>query len=843
MAEWKKVVVSGSSAELSNLNVDSAVTASFFKGDGSALTNIAAGGIAHDSLSGFVANEHIDHTSVTITAGAGLTGGGDISSTRTLDVVGGDGITANADDIAVDATVLRTTGGGIHSGSAQVVAALVNQDVALGTGDLSGTLGNFTSVVSASVLAAKEVRLSGDLKLGEFDAGGSGAGNDVVRLGNDDQGFYDFEFLNETKGDGLFNISGNGQVLIGKGLANSGSAALEVEGVISGSAISSSGAVSATSFAGSGASLTNLTFANITNAEENIEDIVNGLIVGGSNITATYDDAAGTLTLDADLAGDIEGVTAGSGLTGGGTSGSPTINVGAGSGITVNADDIQVDATVLRTTGGGVHSGSAQVVAALSNQDVSFGTGDITGVTHITASGNISSSGNITAVSASVDNILVDVNGTDFVKVQSGGTDIANINVRSHLLITSEAQEGGEIRFGTGTTGTVIDVEQGLVGIGVAAPSNKLDVAGVVSASAFQGNGASLTNIPNSGLVNSSVSLGGVTVALGASDATPAFNLADATGYLTSNLSGTITNAQLDGSISNDKLAGSIANDKLANSSVTVGAATVALGGTATAAAILAGSGVLSGSATAESATSASFSSTASLANGVIANSVALGTDTTGDFVSALGSGTGVTIGSNSGEASNPTIAVNYGSTANTAVQGNTTATFTGTANEITVSNSAAQALGGGISVQIGLPDDVTIAGTGSVNGDLSVAGNLSVGGDLTYINSTDLMITDPFILLNSGSNGATQGDSGIIFGGADGVVNSGNLMFWDKSYNGNDGRLRIKNGFAHTTTGNPTADYSIAGVFEGNASDAATAQADHVGNIRVESDEIYIYV
>jgi hypothetical protein len=93
---------------------------------------------------------------------------------------------------------------------------------------------------------------------------------------------------------------------------------------------------------GDGSSLTNLTFANITNAEENIEDIVNGLIVGGTNITATYDDAAGTLTLDADLTGDIEGVTAGDGLTGGGESGTVTLNVVGGDGITANADEIEV---------------------------------------------------------------------------------------------------------------------------------------------------------------------------------------------------------------------------------------------------------------------------------------------------------------------------------------------------------------------------------------------------------------------------------------------------------------------------------------------------------------------
>mgnify|MGYP001407395402 CR=1 FL=1 len=42
--------------------------------------------IVHDNLSGFVANEHIDHTSVSITAGKGLSGGGTIASTRTLNV-------------------------------------------------------------------------------------------------------------------------------------------------------------------------------------------------------------------------------------------------------------------------------------------------------------------------------------------------------------------------------------------------------------------------------------------------------------------------------------------------------------------------------------------------------------------------------------------------------------------------------------------------------------------------------------------------------------------------------------------------------------------------------------
>ena len=42
--------------------------------------------IVHDSLSGFETNEHIDHSGVSIATGLGLSGGGDITTTRTLAV-------------------------------------------------------------------------------------------------------------------------------------------------------------------------------------------------------------------------------------------------------------------------------------------------------------------------------------------------------------------------------------------------------------------------------------------------------------------------------------------------------------------------------------------------------------------------------------------------------------------------------------------------------------------------------------------------------------------------------------------------------------------------------------
>ena len=84
------------------------INAPLFSGSGASLTNINADNISsgtvdsaripplliadigninsidHDALTNFVANEHIDHTSVSITAGTGLKGGGTIASTRDL---------------------------------------------------------------------------------------------------------------------------------------------------------------------------------------------------------------------------------------------------------------------------------------------------------------------------------------------------------------------------------------------------------------------------------------------------------------------------------------------------------------------------------------------------------------------------------------------------------------------------------------------------------------------------------------------------------------------------------------------------------------------------------------
>ncbi len=72
--------------------------------------------IVHDNLFESVgspivfANRHIDHSTIIIVAGEGLldAGGGDLTASRTLNIGAGDGIIVNADDVAVDSTVVRT---------------------------------------------------------------------------------------------------------------------------------------------------------------------------------------------------------------------------------------------------------------------------------------------------------------------------------------------------------------------------------------------------------------------------------------------------------------------------------------------------------------------------------------------------------------------------------------------------------------------------------------------------------------------------------------------------------------------------------------------------------------
>jgi hypothetical protein len=80
-------------------------------------------GVNHNALLNYAADEHVAHSDVTLTAGAGLTGGGTIAASRTFAVGAGTGITVNADDVAINQAFTPTwTGKHTFTGGSGVPA-------------------------------------------------------------------------------------------------------------------------------------------------------------------------------------------------------------------------------------------------------------------------------------------------------------------------------------------------------------------------------------------------------------------------------------------------------------------------------------------------------------------------------------------------------------------------------------------------------------------------------------------------------------------------------------------------------------------------------------------------
>ena len=135
--------------------------------------------IDHDTTTNFVANEHIDHSSVSVTAGSGISGGGTIEATRTLTLDTGsnqftEGITEVLNDLEVQSgsmsteTLQSVTNNGATS-SAQITFTNTTDSTAKTNGSIviSGGMGvNNTINVGGDVIAfaSSDKRLKENIK-------------------------------------------------------------------------------------------------------------------------------------------------------------------------------------------------------------------------------------------------------------------------------------------------------------------------------------------------------------------------------------------------------------------------------------------------------------------------------------------------------------------------------------------------------------------------------------------------------------------------------------------------------------------------------------------------------
>jgi hypothetical protein len=152
------------------------------------------------------------------------------------------------------------------------------------------------------------------------------------------------------------------------------------------------------------------------------------------------------------------------------------------------------------------------------------------------------------------------------------------------------------------------------------------------------------------------------------------------------------------------------------------------------------------------------------------ADSVALGTDTTGNYVSDVTGGTGVTVTHTPGEGSSPSIAIGQDVsttaspsfadltlTGDLSVNGGDVTTTEATINLFNTNATTVNFAGVGTAVSIG-----SSTGTTTVNNSLTVTGDLVVNGNTTTLNTTDLNVEDNTIVLNSNVTGSPIANAGV---------------------------------------------------------------------------------
>jgi hypothetical protein len=176
----------------------------------------------------------------------------------------------------------------------------------------------------------------------------------------------------------------------------------------------------------------------------------------------SYNSTTGVFSFTND-AGDIEAVTAGAGLTGGGTSGTVSLSIGAGSGITVNADDVAVNATYVKglfsasdVSGDGSFSYSDGVFT-YTGPSASEVRAHLTGGAGLTLTGGTFAVGAGAGITVNADDVALSTSGVT-AGTYGSATQAAQITIDAYGRVTSASNvtltgDISEVVAGSGLTG------------------------------------------------------------------------------------------------------------------------------------------------------------------------------------------------------------------------------------------------------------------------------------------------------------------------------------------------------------------------------------------------------
>ncbi len=518
--------------------------------------------------------------------------------------------------------------------------------------------------------------------------------------------------------------------------------------------------------------LTNAAFG--TAAKEAIDDQVNTLMTAGSGISLAYDDSAGTLTVTRDAeTGDIEGVVAGTNLSGGGTSGTVTLNVEQELTNSTAPFYHKVAVTVVSDSGnkyamdGNTSGGVA--VRLMPNIVYRFDQSDSSNANHPLRFSETSDGTHNSGAEISDGYLIYNKVGTP----GSAGayTEVAFDQESNDTLYTycsAHSGMGQTVTLGYAGDITGVTAGDGLSGGGATgAVSLALDLSELTAAVVDPATDS--IAIIDAGDGSSKKEAIADLATMQAGDGLSASSGAFAVNVDDSSIETSSDSLRVKaGGVTNAMLAGSIANAKLANSAITIAGSSTSLGGT-----VLADTDALTEGSTNLYLTNERIDDRV---NALIVG----GSNITSTYDDAAGTLTLAGSAAYADSDARGAISVTDSGGDGSLAYNNSTGviTYTGpSASEVRTHITA----GTGIGISSGeVSIGQAVATSSNVQfANLTLSGDLTVNGTTTTVSSTNSVIADALIELGNGTSGSPANDAGFVIerGSSDNV-----FIGWDES-------------------------------------------------------------